>query len=161
MWPSILNKLLHTEDSILPTVLRLALGIVIFPHGAQKVTGWFGGYGFEATMSWFTESAGFPAIIAFLVILIEFAGALALIIGLTGRLAALGVGVVMVGAVITTHLPYGFFMNWSGAQAGEGFEYHILALALAIGVMIAGSGAFSVDRWLVNKTMKSTNTKAA
>jgi putative oxidoreductase len=152
MWTTAFAKVFHTEKSIVPTLLRIALGVVIFPHGAQKALGWFGGYGYEATMEYFTQTAGLPGFIAFMVIVIEFLGAVALIVGFGGRLAAIGVGIVMVGAIYTTHLPFGFFMNWSGAQPGEGFEYHILALGLAAGVTIAGSGAYSIDRWLARIT---------
>jgi putative oxidoreductase len=142
------SKLIQTDNSILPTVARLSLGSVMFAHGAQKALGWFGGHGYEGTMGFLTQGVGLPAALAFLVIAIEFLGAAALIVGFGGRLAALGIGAVMVGAVFTAHLSNGFFMNWSGAQGGEGFEYHILAIALAAVVTIAGSGAYSIDRWL-------------
>jgi len=145
---NVAKKLTHTDDSIVPTVARIALGTVIFTHGAQKALGWFGGYGYEGTMGFLTQGVGLPALVAFLVIAIEFAGSAALIAGAGGRLAALGIGSIMIGAVLTTHLANGFFMNWSGSQGGEGFEFHILALALAAVVTIAGSGAYSVDRWL-------------
>ncbi len=146
MLKTTLSKLIHTDDSVVPTIARVALGTVMFAHGAQKALGWFGGYGYEATMGYLTEAGGLPGPIAFLVIAIEFLGAAALIAGLGGRLAALGIGSVMVGAVLTTHLEAGFFMNWAGAQAGEGYEYHILAIALAAVVGVAGSGAYSLDR---------------
>jgi len=144
----ILRRLLATEGDWGATVARVTLGAVMLPHGVQKLLGWFGGYGFQATMGFLTTQAGLPYPIALLVILIESFGALALVIGLAGRVMAAGVAAVMVGAVVTTHLRNGFFMNWSGAQRGEGFEYHILALALALVVMLRGSGAASVDRAL-------------
>lgn len=143
------ERLLATENSITPTILRLTLGGVMFAHGAQKALGWFGGHGYEATMGFLTGGAGLPWAIAFLVIAIEFAGAIALIVGFGGRLAALGIAVVMVGAVVTTHLDHGFFMNWFGAKSGQGFEYHLLAIGLATGVVVAGSGAYSIDRWIL------------
>jgi putative oxidoreductase len=120
----------------------------MLPHGAQKLLGWFGGYGFQATMGFLTTQVGLPYPIALLVILIESIGAIALVLGLAGRVMAAGVAAVMVGAVATVHLANGFFMNWTGAQAGEGFEFHILAIALALVVMLRGSGAASVDRAL-------------
>ena len=158
-------KLLQTDDSIVPTVLRLSLGVVMFAHGAQKALGWFGGHGFDATMGALTGAMGLPSFVAFLVIVIEFLGAIALIVGALGRLAALGIGAVMVGAVVSVHLPHGFFMNWFGNQSGEGFEYHILAVALSAGVTIAGSGAYSMDRlfdrWLRSDTSFATTSHAS
>lgn len=142
-----IGYLIRTDRDVASLVLRLTLAAVIFPHGAQKLLGWFGGYGFSGTMGFFTEQVGLPGLLAFLVIFIEFFGALALAAGVLGRAAAAGVASVMVGAVLTTHLPNGFFMNWSGAQAGEGFEFHLLAIGIALAVMLKGSGAASVDRW--------------
>jgi putative oxidoreductase len=142
------RRLLATEGDWGATVARVALGAVMLPHGAQKLLGWFGGYGFQATLGFLTTQVGLPYPVAVLVILIESIGALCLVIGLAGRVMAAGVAAVMVGAVVTTHLPNGFFMNWAGSQKGEGFEYHILAIALALIVMLRGSGAASVDRAL-------------
>ncbi len=142
------RRLLVTEGDWGATVARVALGGVMIPHGAQKLLGWFGGYGFQPTMGFLTAQAGLPHPIAFLVILIESFGALALVLGLAGRVMAAGVAAIMVGAIATVHLPNGFFMNWTGAQKGEGFEYHILAIALALVVVLRGSGAASVDRVL-------------
>ena len=144
----LLRRVLATEGDWGATVARVALGAVMLPHGAQKLLGWFGGYGFQATMGFLTTQVGLPYPIALLVILIESFGGLLLVLGLAGRVMAAGVAAVMVGAVVTTHLPNGFFMNWAGTQKGEGFEYHILALALALVVMLRGSGSASVDRAL-------------
>jgi putative oxidoreductase len=123
----------------------------MFPHGAQKMLGWFGGYGFSGTMGFFTQQMGIPFIFALLAILAEFLGSLGLITGLLSRVAAFGIASVMVVAVLTTHFGNGFFMNWYGNQKGEGFEYHLLAIALALIVIIRGSGAFSLDRILAKK----------
>ena len=120
--------------------------VVFFPHGAQKLLGWFGGHGFAGTMGFFTDKMGLPAAIAFLVIMAESFGALGLIFGLLTRFAAFGIACVMTGAIFTVHLPHGFFMNWYGNQKGEGFEYHLLAIAIAVALMIKGGGRFSVDR---------------
>lgn len=139
-----LKRLMQTEEDVGMLLVRLALGVVIFPHGAQKLLGWFGGHGYAATMQGLGQML--PAAIVFLVIVIEFFGALGLIFGLLGRVAALGVLAVMLGAIFTVHLPNGFFMNWSGNQQGEGYEYHILAAAMALAVLIKGSGSLSVDR---------------
>jgi putative oxidoreductase len=144
----LLRRVLATEGDWGATVARVALAGVMLPHGAQKLLGWFGGYGFQGTMGFLTTQVGLPYPIALLVILIESFGGLFLVLGLAGRVMAAGVAAVMVGAVVTTHLANGFFMNWAGTQKGEGFEYHILALALALVVMLRGSGAASVDRAL-------------
>jgi putative oxidoreductase len=142
-----MKRLLATDDAWALAVARLALGLVMFPHGAQKMLGWFGGQGFTATMGFFT-SQGIPAPLAFLAIVAEFFGSLGLIVGLLGRVAAFGIFCVMVVAILAVHLPNGFFMNWSGKQAGEGFEYHLLAIGLALAVMVGGSGTLSFDRAL-------------
>lgn len=144
---SSLSWLFATERTLALTVIRVALGLVILPHGLQKTIGWFGGYGFSATMDSFTSGMGIPAAFAFLAIAAESAGALGLITGLFSRVAALGVGSVMAVAAMM-HRTNGFFMNWSGTQAGEGFEFHLLAMGMAIAVMIAGAGRWSIDRAL-------------
>jgi len=149
--PRLVHALLATEKSSLLTVLRIALGLVMLPHGLQKTFGWFGGYGFTGTMGGFT-GMGVPAFLAFLVILAESAGAVALITGFTTRIAAFGIGATMAVASLM-HKANGFFMNWSGQQKGEGFEYHILAIAIAVALMIGGAGRFSVDR-AIAKTSK-------
>ena len=140
-----LRKLMLTDDDISRTIVRVFLGLVMFPHGAQKLLGWFGGGGFSGTMAGMT-GMGLPAIVVFLVILIEFFGSLGLIVGFLGRVAAFGVLCVMLGAIATVHLPNGFFMNWMGNQKGEGFEYHLLAIGMALAVIVKGSGAWSADR---------------
>ncbi|MCE9580340.1 MAG: DoxX family protein [Deltaproteobacteria bacterium] len=132
-------------------IQRAALGAVVLPHGAQKLLGWFGGYGFDGTMAYFTDSMHLPAPLALLVILGESFGALALILGLGTRLAAFGITATMLGAIATTHLSNGFFMNWFGAQAGEGFEYHLLALALSVPILIWGGGRFAVDSAIADR----------
>lgn len=142
--------LLATSPSLAGLVLRLGLAVVMFPHGAQKVLGWFGGQGFEAQMQAFTEQ-GLPWIVALLVILAEFLGPIGLLVGFLTRIAALGIGAVMVGAIVTVHGEYGFFMNWFGEKAGEGFEYHILAIAIALALVIQGAGCWSLDRRLATK----------
>jgi putative oxidoreductase len=145
-----MKKLIGTSNDVALTMLRLVLGVVFFAHGAQKMLGWFGGYGFHGTMGFFTHM-GMPAPVALLVICTEFFGGLGLIVGLLTRIAALGIGVEMIGAIFMVHLPNGFFMNWAGNQKGEGFEYHLLAIAVAATLLLRGAGAFSVDRALSNK----------
>jgi putative oxidoreductase len=145
------QKLIATDGSKSALVARLALGIVIFPHGAQKLLGWFGGGGVSGTLDFFANAFGIPAFLAFLVILAEFFGSLGLIVGFVTRFCAFSVGLVMAGAMFMVHLPNGFFMNWSGQQAGEGYEYHLLAIGLVLALMISGGGAASVDRALARK----------
>jgi len=147
------GKLLKTENDAAALVLRLGLGIVMFPHGAQKVLGWFGGSGLAGTWGYMTGQMHIPAIFAALAITAEFAGSLGLIVGLLGRVAAFGIGVEMaVAAFLGGHVANGFFMNWSGHQAGEGFEYHILVVVIALAVMIKGSGALSLDRLVSSRS---------
>jgi len=140
-----MKALFRTEDSLPLLIARLALGIVMLPHGMQKSLGLFGGEGFSATMGMFT-SQGMPAPLAFLVILGESAGSLGLIVGFLSRIAGFGITCIMLGAIGMVHWQNGFFMNWSGKQAGEGFEYHILALGVALAVLVGGGGRASVDR---------------
>jgi putative oxidoreductase len=136
--------LFATDGALVPVVLRLTLAVVLFPHGAQKTFGWFGGHGFKATMADFTKS-GFPAALAFLAIMAEFLGPLGLAFGLLTRLAALGIGLVMLVAILSVHRHHGFFMNWFGGGGGEGYEYHLLAIGVATALVIGGAGQWSLD----------------
>ncbi|MBZ5680688.1 MAG: DoxX family protein [Acidobacteriia bacterium] len=143
-----LTKLTGTDShNFALTILRLFLGIVFFAHGGQKALGWFGGYGYSGTMGFFTHQ-GIPAPLAFLAIMAEFLGGLGLIVGLLSRIAAFGIFCNMLVAVLMYHRHVGFFMNWGGDQKGEGYEFHLLAMAIALAIMIAGSGALSVDATL-------------
>ena len=142
-----LRSFVATGDSIAPTFLRLALGIMMFPHGAQKLLGWFGGYGFNGTMGYFTGTVGTPWVIGFLVILGEFFGALMLIVGLGTRFAAGSLVVIMTGAAWQLRAN-GFFMNWFGNQKGEGVELFLLAIGIAVSLVILGGGKWSLDRAL-------------
>ena len=142
-----MKRLMSTSNDVALTMLRVVLGVVFFAHGAQKMLGWFGGYGFHGTMGAFTQM-GMPAALAFLIICTEFFGGLGLILGLLTRIAALGVGGLMIGAIFMVHMPNGFFMNWMGSQKGEGIEYHLLVLAMAGALLLRGAGAFSLDRAL-------------
>ncbi len=142
------RKLISTNNDYTVTLVRLVLGVVFFAHGAQKMLGWFGGYGFTGTMGFFTQAMHIPAPLAFLAICAEFFGGLGLLVGLLGRVAAFGIMMNMLVAVFMVHIHNGFFANWSGQQKGEGIEYHLLAIALALVVIIKGSGALSIDRAL-------------
>jgi len=142
------RKLLTTSNDWTLTLLRLALGVVFFAHGAQKALGWFGGYGFSGTMGFFTHMMHIPAPFAFLAICAEFLGGIGLILGALGRVAAFGIACNMIVAVLMVHGRNGLFMNWTGQQKGEGFEYHLLAITIALVLMARGSGPVSVDRAL-------------
>lgn len=138
-------------------IARLALGIVVFPHGAQKLFGWFGGNGFQGTMGFLTSQAGLPSPLAVLVILIESVGALLVLAGFLTRLAAFAILAQFIGIMVKMHLANGFFMNWSGSQKGEGIEFFILILGLALILLITGGGLASVDAALTrNKTATRT-----
>ncbi|WP_372796889.1 DoxX family protein [Pontiella sp.] len=140
----IVGKGFATDRDMGSLIIRITLGLIIFPHGAQKLLGWFGGYGFRGTMGFFTEQLGIPALIALLVILAESLGALALIAGFITRFVAFGLGIIMIGA-LKMHAANGFFMNWSGNQEGEGFEFHLLVIGMALALLIKGAGRFSAD----------------
>jgi putative oxidoreductase len=146
-----LKKIIATQDDSALLILRLLLGIVFFPHGMQKAFGWFGGPGFNGAMEGFTVKLGIPTFFAFLAILAESAGSLGLITGFLTRIAAFGITCNMVVAVVLLHWKNGFFMNWFGKQQGEGFEYHILVVAITTALMVKGGGRWSVDRFLTRK----------
>ncbi|HVT73172.1 MAG TPA: DoxX family protein [Lacunisphaera sp.] len=141
------SSLVATSDSFAPAALRLALGLMILPHGLQKTFGWFGGYGFKASLGYLTGTVGAPWILALLAILAESVGGVMLLAGLGTRVAALGLGGVMVVAALQ-HRANGFFMNWTGQQKGEGFEFHLLALGIVVALLVLGGGRFSVDALL-------------
>jgi putative oxidoreductase len=150
------RNLIKTDDDLAIFIIRFMLGIVFFPHGMQKLFGWFGGHGFAGTMGFFTGKLSIPVIFAFLAIMAEGLGSLGLITGLLTRVAAFGITVNMIVAVLMLHLPNGFFMNWSGLQKGEGFEFHLLVIAMGIALMIRGGGSFSADKALAGKADRVT-----
>jgi putative oxidoreductase len=145
-----LHKLIHTREDHLLTLLRVCLGLVFFAHGAQKVLGWFGGPGFSGSLGFFTQGLGIPVVLGILAISAEFFGGIGLMFGLLTRVAAFGISVVMAVAIFLVHAPNGLFMNWSGNQRGEGFEFHLLAIAIAVTLIARGAGAWSLDRLLEN-----------
>jgi putative oxidoreductase len=138
------SKIFKTKPDVVLTIIRVMLGIAFFYHGAQKMLGWWGGPGFSNMMHAF-EGMGIPSVFAFLAIAAEFFGGIGLIIGFLSRIAAFGITVNMIVAILTVHLPNGFSINWSGQQKGEGIEFHLLVLAITFSIMIAGAGAFSLD----------------
>ena len=155
------RRLIGTDSDTATTILRLVLGVVFFAHGAQKMLGWFGGYGFTGTMGFFTGVMHIPALFAFLAIAAEFFGGLGLIFGFLTRIAAFGIFSNMIVAVAMVHHNFGFFMNWTGAQKGEGYEYHLLLLAVTAFLMIRGAGAASLDRLLSPSAGQEINAQAA
>lgn len=154
-----LRNLLATDNSYNWLILRVTLGTVMLAHGVQKAFGWFGGFGWDNSINYFTGVVGLPTALAALVILIESLGAVLLIIGFAGRINAALIGIVMAGAFFVDHRPNGFYMNWFGNQKGEGFEFDLLFWAIAIVLVINGSGRFSVDRWLYNRNLSHAGQK--
>jgi putative oxidoreductase len=150
-----IKNLMRTTDDRVIAFLRLALAIVVFPHGAQKVLGWFGGFGFSGTLGFLTQQVHLPMPIALLVFAGEFFAPIFLFFGLLGRLAAFGIAADYLAVAFAGHLKNGFFMNWTGQQKGEGVEYFLLAIAIAIACVIRGSGAWSIDR-VLTRDMPST-----
>jgi putative oxidoreductase len=144
---SLLQSLVATGDSVAPLFLRVALGIMMFPHGAQKLLGWFGGYGYTGTMGYFTGTVGAPYGVGLLVILGEFFGSLMLIAGVGTRFAAASLVVIMLGAAWQLR-GNGFFMNWFGNQKGEGIELFILVIGIALSLVVLGGGKWSLDSLL-------------
>lgn len=146
-----LKQLINTKALIGPTITRIVLGCVLFAHGAQKMLGWFGGGGFSNTMNFFTTGGHMSYLTALFVILIEFFGSLMLILGAFTRVAALGIFGLFTGIIYNVSYANGFFMNWGGDKKGEGFEYHLLVLAMALALLFAGGGSFSIDHKFSSK----------
>jgi len=143
-----MKNIFKTNNDWTGLLLRLTIAIVIFPHGAQKLLGWFGGYGFTGTMNFFTATVGLPRIIGFLVILLEFFGSILLVLGLGSRIIAISMIALSIGIIFTSHIQNGFFMNWFGNQKGEGFEYFLFLIGLSVVLLLNGSGKFSSDHSL-------------
>ncbi len=141
------NLIFHTTGNVAGLLLRLTVAGVMFPHGAQKLFGWFGGYGPSGTLQYF-RSLGVPTVAGWIGILAEAVGPLLLVLGLGTRVVALLLAGVMVGAVVLVHRPNGFFMNWFGQAKGEGFEYHVVMLGALAALLVTGGGAFSLDQVL-------------
>ncbi|XDD49943.1 DoxX family protein [Leptospira sp. WS92.C1] len=144
-----IQNFFFTRESISPLFLRIGIAICIFPHGAQKLLGWFGGVGYEASMDFFVNTAGFPTILAILAIAAEFFGSIALVFGFFTRFAAFGITATL-SVAGWTHKEIGFFMNWFGNQGGEGFEYHILVISMGLALFFFGGGSWSLDSWISN-----------
>ncbi|MBX7059011.1 MAG: DoxX family protein [Leptospirales bacterium] len=144
-------SILRTDAGWAGPILRLALGIMLLPHGAQKLLGWFGGYGFSGTMGYFTATMRMPWILALIVILTEFFGSLFLIAGAGVRFWSLLIAIIMSAAAILAHRQHGFFMNWFGNQSGEGVEFFILAVGIALTLLVGGAGRVSVDALFVHR----------
>lgn len=136
------------RSTVAPLLMRLSLAVVFFPHGAQKVLGWFGGAGYSDSMAYFTGTLGLAAPVVVLVMGAELLGPLALCLGFATRLVSLALAAVMLGAIWMVHAEHGFFMNWTGAAGGEGFEYHLLAIGLCLGLFFCGAGRLSLDHWI-------------
>ncbi|NGP89496.1 DoxX family protein [Fodinibius halophilus] len=156
-----IERILKSDKKWSPVIIRLVLALVIFPHGAQKLLGWFGGYGFSGTMDYFTGTVGLPWIVGFLVIVIEFFGPIMLAAGLWVRAISVSVIGLFVGIIFSGHLQYGFFMNWFGQMdAGqEGIEYHLLVLGMAAALVVSGAGKYALDRYLLKQRTRESITE--
>lgn len=160
MLSQLLNKLFATDEKNYSLLfLRVVAAIVILPHGAQKLLGWFGGAGLQATLSTFSAYLGIPSYLTILAVLAESIGALLLLFGLLSRVSAFGLAVTMVVAVFTAHIHNGFFMNWGGSAKGEGFEYHLIYFAIVMVIAVKGAGAFALDSLLARKTARREENK--
>jgi len=148
---NLVQTILKTHPNIGFSIARLTLGLVILPHGAQKLLGLFGGNGYSSTMDFFTTQMGLPSLVGFSIIMIEFFGAISLILGLFSRLWAISLIGMFIGIIYTTQLSHGFFMNWFGNQSGEGYEYSLLVIGLALTIVVNGSGKWSVDHLISKK----------
>ncbi|MFD2515546.1 DoxX family protein [Pontibacter locisalis] len=144
-------RLLSTPDTWSLTIVRVFLGLVLFPHGAQKLLGWYGGHGPSGFISSFEQMTGWPGFLAWIVIIIEFVGSLCLIVGFWTRFWAFSIICLFTGIVLMVHLQYGFFMNWGGNKAGEGFEYHLLVIGMAWALTVGGAGYLSIDKEMAGK----------
>ena len=139
------NNILKAQNDWIGFIVRLTVGLVLLPHGAQSMLGLFGGYGFNGTLDFLTTQMGLPWIVAFSVPIIEFIGSISLIIGFASRLWSIAITFLFIGIIFTTQLENGFFMNWHGTLNGEGFEYSLLVIGTSIAMLINGSGRYSVD----------------
>ncbi|HEY0770846.1 MAG TPA: DoxX family protein [Sphingobacteriaceae bacterium] len=154
------DRVFSTNNDWTGLINRLTIGLILFPHGAQKLLGWFGGPGFSGEMNFFTETLNLPWLIAFLVIIIEFFGSVFLIAGFASRVWAAAMIVLFIGIILIGHIEHGFFMNWFGDQKGEGYEYHLLIIGLSLAVLVIGSGKLSVDGVLAKRQLSGSETDA-
>jgi putative oxidoreductase len=138
--------LLQTDPSWSLLIVRLGLGIIFFAHGAQKVFGWFGGYGLKGTVGYFKQSLGIPAALGVIACFTEFLGGIAVLVGFLTRPAALGLAFVMLVAIATVHWQHGFFLNWELKPGkGHGLEMNLVLLAMALALLLGGGGLWSID----------------
>lgn len=150
MW----ERLIATPNDLTLTILRVTLGMVVAAHAAQKVFGWFGGAGFQGTVDIFSDVYGIPPALGIVAIVVEVVSTIGIVTGMLSRVSALGVITIMVGAIVTVVGPNGFFMNWFGQMdAGlEGYEYHLLAIAMGMAIVVRGGGALSLDRTILGRS---------
>lgn len=146
---TMLKKIFRASSQQADLILRIALGIVFFAHGAQKLLGWFGGFGWKGTIGYFVQALNIPAPVAALVILVEFFGGLAIILGLLTRPAALGLALTMLGAAFKVHLANGFFLDLQGPA--DGVEYVFVLSLLSLYFVVKGAGVVSVDKIIFDK----------
>ena len=144
-----LETLVQTRDTLALLPIRLALGAIFIGHGGQKLFGWFGGYGPKGTIGYFQQALGVPPALTVLAMLAEFFGGLGVLLGFLTRPAAAGIIVVMLVALAKVHWDHGFFLNWElKPERGHGIEMNLALIGMALTLLVAGAGAFSVDRLL-------------
>lgn len=148
-----MKQLLSSQKDIASLILRIFFAVVLFPHGAQKLLGWFNGYGFAGTMSFFTDTVKIPWIIGFVVIMLEFFGSIFILVGFGTRQLSIAMLILMIGIIVTSFPNY-FFMDWFGTQKQEGFEFFLLMIGMSLALIVSGAGRFSLDSWLRLKTQK-------
>ena len=140
-----ITKLLSSDASLAPLAMRLSAGIIFAAHGAQKLFGWFGGYGLEGTGQWMASIGLEPGyLMALLAGSAEFFGGLALILGILTRPAALALAGTMVVAIVTVHLQNGLFMS------NNGYEFGLSLLAISVALVFSGAGRFAIDNVLAD-----------
>ncbi len=126
-------------------LLRIILGVVFFAHGAQKVFGWFGGYGLSGTVGYFKNVVHVPTLLAYLGPFVEFVGGIALLIGVFTKFAALGIFIMMLVATLKVHLPMGFFLSGKGDGKGQGYEFSLTLAVISLVLVLLGGGFYSID----------------
>jgi len=142
---AMLDAVLATHPSWSLLVVRIALGVVFFAHGSQKVMGWFEGPGLAGAIKMF-QGMGIPPAATVAAAFVEFLGGFGLLVGLLARPAAIGIIVVMLVAIAKVHGKHGFFLNLGVPGKGPGFEFNFALIGMALAILIGGAGVFSVDR---------------
>ena len=135
-------------DSLALLMIRIPLGLIFIAHGSQKLLGVFGGHGLTATFTAFEQKLGIPPVLTLLAIIAEFGGGIGVLCGFLTRLSAFGIASTMIVAMYKVHWANGFFLN---GPRGDGVEYNLALLGMALALVFAGGGAWSVDRYMFRR----------